>query len=321
MSKLRKLGMVMAAILVSAGVIGKLNTPSGASTAEIYQEKSLEVGQTISVVGDMGTGTKVQYAVADSIKKSNPTLIKTVGDNIYEKGFKKPTDKDFVEKFLNPYSPLNVPFEIVLGNHDWYSGDPIKAWKAASEKYPWIKWRGNFYAVQRGKICELHLDTEIFDNPGLRFRKWAPFLKSPASEEQLEWLKKVMPQLQERCSVIIGYGHHPYLNPGKSHGDASGDWKEIFEELLLGKVYIYIAGHEHILADEGSYKGTRFLISGAGGKIEDGFYRNPAVWGMDKPGHLDITMTATNQFVAKFIYLDESMQRKEGSFITVNFKL
>lgn len=314
----KKLGMVVAVLAVSAGIIGRLNTPSGAATADIYQEAPLQIGQTISIVGDMGTGEKAQYAVADSIKKSNPILVKTVGDNIYEDGFKKPTDKEFINNFLKPYQSLGVPFEIVLGNHDWYSGDPITAWKLASEKYPWIKWRGNFYAVQRGKICELHLDTELFDNAGLRSRRFLG-LGASAADDELEWIKSVLPKLQSQCAAIIGYGHHPYLNPGKSHGDASGYWEEVFRTFLAGKIHIYIAGHEHILADEGSFRGTRLLISGAGGKLEEGLARSPTVWAVDKLGHLDMTMISENSFKLQFVYLDDDMARENGASITVNF--
>lgn len=287
--------MVALAVLVSLGVVGRLYLSSGAAAQDIRQEPPLTVGQTISVVGDMGTGGKGQYAVAASIKASGPILVKTVGDNIYD----YPTDKNFKSNFHNVYAPLNIPFEITLGNHDWYNGDPIKFWRLASEKYSWIKWHGNYYATQRGRICEMHLDTELFDNQGLRtVGKLKPI---KVRDEQEEWIKATLPKLKAVCSIIIGYGHHPYLSSGKGHGDAQGHWEGIFRKHLLGKLDIYIAGHEHILSDEGAHGGTRLLISGSGGKIEEGLVRAPAKWGADELGHLDITLLTPDTLEFRFV--------------------
>ena len=48
---------------------------------------------------------------------------------------------------------------------------------------------------------------------------------------------------------------------------------EFFKENLLGKLDFFVAGHDHILSDEGEYGGTHHFVSGGGGKSKYGFKR------------------------------------------------
>src|SRR5687768_4038269 len=80
-------------------------------------EGSLKFG----VLGDFGTGVKVQYQLAEQMSKLRERfkydLVVLVGDNIY--GSERP--QDFKKKFEVPYKPLldaGVKFFAALGNHD-----------------------------------------------------------------------------------------------------------------------------------------------------------------------------------------------------------
>jgi len=74
-----------------------------------------------AVLGDFGTGDKVQYETADQMAKVHERfpyeMVITVGDNLY--GTQRP--QDFKVKFEDPYKALldaKVKFYASLGNHD-----------------------------------------------------------------------------------------------------------------------------------------------------------------------------------------------------------
>ena len=78
-----------------------------------------------SVIGDMGSGNKLQFKVAKSltniIKNNNCKFVCGLGDNIYDSGCNSPEDKQFITKFEIPYRniPDNIKFFMCLGNHDY----------------------------------------------------------------------------------------------------------------------------------------------------------------------------------------------------------
>jgi hypothetical protein len=74
-----------------------------------------------AVIGDMGTGARPQYDVAQQMVRARARfpfeLVLMTGDNMY--GRQEPGD--FEPKFERPYRPLldaGVRFYAVLGNHD-----------------------------------------------------------------------------------------------------------------------------------------------------------------------------------------------------------
>src|SRR4051812_683633 len=74
-----------------------------------------------AIIGDSGSGAKVQYELADRLTSARQvfpfTFVLMMGDNIY--GDDSP--KGFAKKFEIPYKPLidaGVPFYATLGNHD-----------------------------------------------------------------------------------------------------------------------------------------------------------------------------------------------------------
>ncbi|MCA1716172.1 MAG: metallophosphoesterase [Actinobacteria bacterium] len=73
-------------------------------------------GFTFAVVGDSGTGSKAQLAVAGLLERMEPDLILHTGDVVYPKG----DDADYDPKFFAPYRRIieSVPIFPSLGNHD-----------------------------------------------------------------------------------------------------------------------------------------------------------------------------------------------------------
>lgn len=74
------------------------------------------------VIGDMGTGTPEQFEVAKAMKEvcaqRGCAFVISTGDNIYEYGVSSVQDPQFQSKFEKPYAELDIPFFLVLGNHD-----------------------------------------------------------------------------------------------------------------------------------------------------------------------------------------------------------
>jgi hypothetical protein len=58
--------------------------------------------------------------------------------------------------------------------------------------------------------------------------------------------------------------HYPYYSP--TGRDAWKGLKKFYDEYILGKFDVIMAGHEHLLSYDGAVMGTHNFISGSGGK-------------------------------------------------------
>jgi hypothetical protein len=235
----------------------------------------VEKGTRLCVIGDGGTGSSDQYHVARALEGENCNAILYVGDVIYERGITSPTDEDFYSKFYKPYKKLieeqKVTFYMSMGNHDWYWPGDGKHWLKIAQTYDKIYYPGYGYYTKIGNTCLLQIETNEEDN-----------------REKIEdwWKKEKQTDFWKDCKFTVGFGHNPYYSAGK-HGHASGDTKEFLEDTVIGAVDLYVAGHDHNLADEGTVKGTRLFISGCAGKKRDLDKKPNGGWGVgDEVGYL-----------------------------------
>ncbi len=231
----------------------------------IIKHEVLPDGYRICLMGDMGTGYNEQFMVADALFKEDCDQVRMLGDIIYEAGIKNASDKQFITKFYNPYKAFieaskPIPLYIALGNHD-YGGNPA-AWFDIAKKYPAIKIPDYYYADSYDDVCIVTFDTNAW------------------FDEQTKWMKKIKPELNKTCKLSIAVAHHPYLNAGE-HGDAVEE-KSFLDANVIGQFSFYVAGHDHSLQDEGDLKGTRLLVSGAGGNGLYPFAKKPIVFGDDQ---------------------------------------
>jgi predicted phosphodiesterase len=214
-------------------------------------------------IGDVGIDHPDQQKVADMLEKEKCHSIHFLGDIIYEKGLKNHHDKQFIKKFWKYYEKLtlidNKPMlYITLGNHDHHKS--VDAWVRLSEKHPKIFFPYPYYFVRINDVCLTHMDTDYF-------RLWGNYLMLYS---EVNWLGDIEKDLKD-CRSKIALGHHPYISSGKDHGNSGFPMRQIYNSKILGKYDFLIAGHEHILSDEGNKKGTRLLISGAGGQRDSGY--------------------------------------------------
>lgn len=210
----------------------------------------------VCFIGDSGTGNKIQQMVADRLSSENCDTTHFLGDIIYPKGLSNVNDSNFQEKFNRFYKDLG-PKYLIMGNHDHRKS--IGVWMDISRKYPDIIYPHPYYLLKLNNLCMVHLDTNYYKL----------FLKFGTGFRQHLWLLSLDDELKS-CSKKIVLAHHPYKSRGKHHGDSTGLLKWFHEANVIGKYDALIAGHEHILSDEGAAEGTRLLISGGGGNPSSG---------------------------------------------------
>ena len=130
--------------------------------------------------GDGGTGRSKQYDVAESMKRVCTELgcdiAIMLGDNIYENGVKSSDDEQFIYKFERPYSPLNIPFYVSLGNHD-NRGDTeaqveysqiSQLWKMPARYYDFVIGNSHFIAIDSNKFDMKLLNYQDGDENGIK---------------------------------------------------------------------------------------------------------------------------------------------------------
>lgn len=221
----------------------------------ILKREAFSEGYKICVIGDGGIGDEKQLVVADRMASEGCDRVHYVGDVIYEEGIKGPDDPLFMANFYRPYEHLldqNTSFYMIMGNHD-YGGSP-GAWLDLAKRYEGkIIFPHYYYAQEAGDICLIGIDTNIIDD-----------------EKQQHWIEETLEKFkQDGCKFTMAWAHHPYESSGQ-YGQGTEGVKTFLNQLILGKVDLYVTGHDHLLSDEGTYKGTRMLVSGGGGQ---GLYR------------------------------------------------
>jgi tartrate-resistant acid phosphatase type 5 len=254
-----------------------------------------------AAIGDGGKGNsdakKIGDAVAAKCLKSGCDFVQLLGDNIYDDGAESVSDGQWATKFVAPYAAVDLPFWVVLGNHDYggngagYEENKADVEVSYSKTNP--KWNlpARYYHHVEGPAELFALDTNAQmygkdDNQRSDFPKWIAASKSP-------WK--------------IALGHHPYRSNG-THGNAgnydnipdfipiaSGKGvKEFAEDVICGEVDLYLTGHDHSRQWlKETCQGTELVVSGAGSGTTDLPGKNIAYFQAKTVGfaYLDITET------------------------------
>jgi len=251
-------------------------------------------------MGDGGEGNDAQYAVADAVADvcaaktdlhgEGCDFVLYMGDNFYDAGVESVTDEQFQTKFELPYAVLDLPFYVVLGNHDYggcFGDDCGAGWEfdksEAQVDYTHYsdKWTmpSEYYTFTEDHAQFFGLDTNAI--------MWDPFLATAG--DQPSWLQTELDA--STASWRIAYGHHPYISNGQ-HGNAGAyeglDWltdiswlswatdvplgtavKSFMDDHLCGQVDVYLCGHDHNRQWLESACGTEFVVMGTAAKTTD----------------------------------------------------
>lgn len=240
---------------------------SAPATGE-WSGHTAQENKKVCVVGDTGTGEVEQYRVATAMENYGCGHILITGDLIYPVGLVSMNDKDFKNKFLDPFKSLlkSANFYISLGNHDYYGKQWV--WLEIAKHYPQVIFPHYWYRFELSKVCFYSLDTN-----------WLKL-------EMYKWVKERIAK-DKHCVKKVVFGHHPYRSSGE-HGDSNFSKKLFMNYGFMGRADLFIAGHDHHLSDEGMVRGTRQLISGAGAKLR-GLRKKP-VWGVSDYGFVSLDL-------------------------------
>jgi hypothetical protein len=194
-----------------------------------------------AVIGDMGTGEKAQYEVAQEMElyreKTMFDFVVMLGDNIY--GGKSPADMK--RKFEDPYKTLldaGVKFYASLGNHDNPNERFYKPFNMGEKRY---------YSFKKGNAEFFVLDSNYMDS------------------EEMMWLKNA---LHDSGAVWkICYFHHPLYSDGKFHGPDT-DLRARLEPIFQANgVRVVLTGHEHLYERIKPHGGIYYFVLGNSGEL------------------------------------------------------
>ncbi|GGM44939.1 hypothetical protein GCM10012275_14940 [Longimycelium tulufanense] len=295
---------------VAMAALGAL--PRTAWAGPAVQKFPMPTGRdlTVLVTGDAGTGAEGQWAVMKAAKeicaREGVSLAVGLGDNIYEDGPESPDDDEFDTKFEQPNDGVDVPWLMVLGNHDCSGfipgsggqpsrGDHEVVYHSHSRRW-WMPAR--YYSVPlpqkaaKPAVEFFALDTTPIASYVMQTDPYY-YWNGPFMRQQKEWLNRALTESTATWKVVLA--HHPFRNNGK-HGNAgeydgitAGDYAsgkrlaEMYEEIVVGRADFILAGHDHtlqLLNTAPDLKGTEQVVCGAAAKHGDGSSKvtNKAFW-------------------------------------------
>ena len=259
------------------------------------EETNVNQNSIFCFVGDTGHVNEVQKDVAEALADSGCNAIWHTGDIIYPDGISSDKDPRFITNFLQPFEKAfdkEIPFFLTLGNHD-YKKEP-KSYLKIAKNNSLIVYPNNYYVKSYGRICIFALDTTIFDKLYLFYKR----------KEQTSWLREIKEEMYSDCNLSIAVAHHPLFSSG-DRKKATPQLSRFLETSIFGNFDLYIAGHNHVLADEGERRGTRQLISGTGSLPGGSPDKQPeGKFNVETPGFLKLELKEIdNKVVADYSFI------------------
>ena len=194
---------------------------------------------TFAVVGDFGTGTSAETAVASLIQSWHPDFVLTVGDNAYPDGSEALLDRDI----FGPYAAVmrESAWFPALGNHDVLTDDgkpELEAFHSLGKE----RW----YRFTWGNAGFVVLDSDTSVAPG-----------SP----QLRFARRAL--ARGSCFRFAAW-HHP---PWEPHGRPLSPGLRHYIVPLVQKdgIQIVFNGHLHAYARSRPRHGVVYVAVGTGG--------------------------------------------------------
>ena len=207
-----------------------------------------------AVIGDYGSGSADEAAVASLVAGWNPEIVVTVGDNNYPLGEASTIDDhigQFYSAFIHPYTGAYGPgaaenrFFPSLGNHDWYTAGAVPYLA-----YFTLPGNERYYDFVRGPVHFFAIDSDPSEPDGVT-----------SDSVQAQWLKSKLAASHAPFKVV--YFHHPAYSSSTVHGSEiflQWPYREWGADLVL-------AGHDHtyerIVRD-----GFPYFVCGLGGFSE-----------------------------------------------------
>lgn len=236
-------------ILLLAGTVGLLGSTSAPN------------GRFL-LIGDWGRGPDdpknhaAQRRVADAMGRATadkpPAAVICLGDNFYPDGAATVDSPLFDYAFEKVYTApsLQVPFWILLGNHDYHVSVQGELDYASQRRgtgrwtLPAPYWSRTVEVAPGTKAKFILLDTSPFVRK-YASGKEAKGLIGAADQDtvaQLDWLEKELSEPGIAWRIVCG--HHPIWSGG-NHGDTAELKERLLPILQRHKVHLYACGHDH----------------------------------------------------------------------------
>jgi hypothetical protein len=198
---------------------------------------------TFAVVGDFGSGTTDEAAVASLIESWHPDFVLAVGDNAYPVGSKALLDRDI----FRPYAALmrESAWFPALGNHDVKAGGgrpELEAFHSLGKE----RW----YRFTWGNAGVVVLDSDTSVAPG-----------SP----QLRFARTAF--ARRTCFRFATWHHPPWEPPGRPF--SPGLRRRIVPLVQRGGVQVVFVGHLHAYARSRPRRHVVYVAVGTGGATLD----------------------------------------------------
>jgi len=198
---------------------------------------------TFAVVGDFGSGTTDETAVASLIQSWHPDFVLTVVDNAYPLGSKALLDRDI----FRPYAAVmrESAWFPALGNHDVEADDgkpELEAFHSLGKE----RW----YRFTWGNAAVVVLDSDTSVAPG-----------SP----QLRFARRAL--ARRSCLRFAAWHHPPWEPPGRPF--SPGLRRNIVPLAQKDGVQVVFVGHLHAYARSRPYHGVVYVAVGTGGHSLD----------------------------------------------------
>lgn len=266
---------------------------------------------TFFAIGDFGNPTKEVIAVAEAMNSyaleyGSPSFILGLGDNFYPTGVSSELDPKFKVAWSDVFlahQALQVPWYVILGNHD-YMGVPeaqVKFttstknvggfWRMPSPYYT-VSWNDNHPEIPHNFIDLFAMDTNGCQGHVQR--------SHPSSIEHLQeqkiWLRERLEHSSAHWKVVIG--HHPMYTKGRGHQLACVRLRDemytcnrynritkryeraqcqgfgMENVVANGGADLYISGHEHVFQHT-NHRDVQHVVCGNSGadiRENEGFY-------------------------------------------------
>ena len=194
---------------------------------------------TFAVVGDFGSGSSNETAVASLIESWHPDFVLTVGDNAYPEGAKQLLDRDI----FGPYAAVmrESAWFPALGNHD-VKADDGKPELEAFHSLGAERW----YRFTWGNAGFVVLDSDTTVAPGSR---------------QLRFARQALAQ---RSCFRFAAWHHPPWEP-RGRPLSPGLRRNIVPLVEKDGVKVVFVGHLHAYARSRPHRGVVYVAVGTGG--------------------------------------------------------
>lgn len=220
-----------------------------------------------AVLGDFGSGSTQQAAIAYRMAEQKPQFVVTTGDNAYENGLEKDYRKNVFPYYLRqPNSPENatalmntIPFYMVLGNHD-VRVDSLDQEPGSFAYFYYSDLPLNGPVVERPPVIRgsSKLVKEFKKNTKPRFPRISNFsfdygnvhvtcldandYMNPLDPALIDWLNRDIGNSKADWKIVVF--HHPGFNTSKAHYDFQlmRLLAPVFEKL---QVNLVLTGHVH----------------------------------------------------------------------------